>query len=65
MHALKSILGSPLIDETTALGCRKVALTDVVELFIRPTHSRQAGTVLAYTANRKRLFWLAVARSAC
>jgi hypothetical chaperone protein len=35
MRALKSILGSPLIDETTALGRRKVALTDVVELFIR------------------------------
>ena len=35
MRALKSILGSPLIDETTALGGRKVALTDVVELFIR------------------------------
>jgi hypothetical chaperone protein len=35
MRALKSILGSPLIDETTALGGRKVALVDVVELFIR------------------------------
>jgi hypothetical chaperone protein len=35
MRALKSILGSALIDETTALGGRKVALTDVVELFIR------------------------------
>jgi hypothetical chaperone protein len=35
MRALKTILGSPLIDETTALGRRKVALTDVVELFIR------------------------------
>jgi hypothetical chaperone protein len=35
MRALKSILGSPLINETTALGGRKVALTDVVELFIR------------------------------
>jgi hypothetical chaperone protein len=35
MRALKSILGSPLIDEKTALGRRKVALTDVVELFIR------------------------------
>jgi hypothetical chaperone protein len=35
MRALKSILGSPLIDETTALGGRKVALADVVELFIR------------------------------
>jgi hypothetical chaperone protein len=35
MRALKSILGSPLINETTALGGRKVALADVVELFIR------------------------------
>jgi hypothetical chaperone protein len=35
MRALKSILGSPLIDETTALGHRKVALTEVVEIFIR------------------------------
>jgi hypothetical chaperone protein len=35
MRALKSILGSPLINETTMLGRRKVALTDVVELFIR------------------------------
>jgi hypothetical chaperone protein len=35
MRALKSILGSRLINETTALGGRKVALADVVELFIR------------------------------
>src|SRR5258706_12563798 len=35
MRALKSILGSPLIEETTALGYRKVALTEVVEIFIR------------------------------
>jgi hypothetical chaperone protein len=35
MRALKSILGSPLIDEKTALGYRRVALTEVVELFIR------------------------------
>ena len=35
MRALKSILGSPLIEETTALGHRKVALADVVELFIQ------------------------------
>jgi hypothetical chaperone protein len=35
MRALKSILGSPLINETTVLGGRKVALADVVELFIR------------------------------
>jgi hypothetical chaperone protein len=35
MRALKTILGSPLIDETTALGRQKLALTDVVALFIR------------------------------
>ncbi|MEJ0044327.1 MAG: Hsp70 family protein [Rhizomicrobium sp.] len=35
MRALKSILGSPLIDEKTALGSRMVALTDVVEIFVR------------------------------
>jgi hypothetical chaperone protein len=35
MRALKSILGSPLVNESTALGGRKVALADVVELFIR------------------------------
>lgn len=40
MRALKSILGSPLIDETTALGHRKVALTEVVEIFIRHLKSR-------------------------
>ncbi|MBV9330220.1 MAG: Hsp70 family protein [Alphaproteobacteria bacterium] len=35
MRALKTILASPLIDEKTALGHRKVALTEVVEIFIR------------------------------
>lgn len=35
MRALKSILGSPLIDEETSLGGRKVPLTHVVEIFIR------------------------------
>src|SRR5437868_1313735 len=34
MRALKSILGSPLIDEETSLGGRKVALTEVVEIFV-------------------------------
>jgi hypothetical chaperone protein len=40
MRALKSILGSPLIDEKTALGHRKVALTEVVEIFIRHLKGR-------------------------
>src|SRR6478736_1870069 len=35
MRALKSILGSPLIDEETSLGSRKVPLTEVVEIFVR------------------------------
>jgi hypothetical chaperone protein len=35
MRALKSILGSPLIDEKTALGGKMVALTEVVEIFVR------------------------------
>jgi hypothetical chaperone protein len=40
MRALKSILGSPLIDEKTALGHRRVALTEVVEIFIRHLKAR-------------------------
>ncbi len=35
MRALKSILGSPLIDEETSLGGRKVQLREVVEIFVR------------------------------
>ena len=35
MRALKTILGSPLIDETTSLGSRRVALTEVVGIFVR------------------------------
>jgi hypothetical chaperone protein len=35
MRALKSILGSPLIDEETSLGGHKVPLTKVVEIFVR------------------------------
>src|ERR1700744_6085021 len=35
MRALKSILGSPLIDEETSLGGRKVALRKVVEMFVQ------------------------------
>jgi hypothetical chaperone protein len=40
MRALKSILGSPLIDEKTALGSRMVALTEVVEIFVRHLKSK-------------------------
>lgn len=35
MRALKTILASPLIDETTSLGRRKVPLTEVVGIFVR------------------------------
>ncbi len=35
MRALKSILGSALIDEETVLGGRKVPLREVVEIFVR------------------------------
>lgn len=35
MRALKTILGSPLIDEATAVGPRRIKLTSVIETFIR------------------------------
>ncbi|WP_422000412.1 Hsp70 family protein [Reyranella sp.] len=35
MRALKTILASPLIDETTSLGGRQVPLAEVVEIFVR------------------------------
>jgi hypothetical chaperone protein len=40
MRALKTILGSPLIDEATAVGRRRIKLTEVVEIFIRHLKSR-------------------------
>jgi hypothetical chaperone protein len=40
MRALKSILSSPLIDEETSLGGRKVPLTRVVEIFVRHLKAR-------------------------
>jgi hypothetical chaperone protein len=45
MRALKSILGSPLIDEETSLGGRKVALREVVEIFVR--HLKQKAEAFA------------------
>ncbi|MGQ0580623.1 MAG: Hsp70 family protein [Reyranella sp.] len=45
MRALKSILGSPLIDEETSLGGRKVPLRDVVEIFVR--HLKQKAEAFA------------------
>ncbi|MBI3678624.1 MAG: Hsp70 family protein [Proteobacteria bacterium] len=40
MRALKTILGSPLIDEATAVGRRRIPLTEVVEIFIRELKGR-------------------------
>ncbi|HEX3675152.1 MAG TPA: Hsp70 family protein [Rhizomicrobium sp.] len=40
MRALKTILGSPLIDEATAVGRRRIKLTEVVEIFVRHLKSR-------------------------
>ncbi|HEY2071547.1 MAG TPA: Hsp70 family protein [Rhizomicrobium sp.] len=40
MRALKTILGSPLIDETTAVGRRRIKLTEVVEIFVRHLKAR-------------------------
>ena len=45
MRALKSILGSPLIDEKTSLGGRKVPLTRVVVIFVR--HLKQQAEAYA------------------
>ena len=45
MRALKSILGSPLIDEETVLGGRKVPLKEVVEIFVR--HLKQKAEAFA------------------
>src|SRR5471032_2370344 len=40
MRALKSILGSSLMDEETSLAGRKVPFTKVVEIFVRHLKSR-------------------------
>ena len=45
MRALKSILGSSLIDEQTGLGDRKMPLTKVVEIFVR--HLKQKAEAFA------------------
>ena len=45
MRALKSILGSPLIEEKTSLAGRMVPLTDVVERFVR--HLKQRAEAVA------------------
>ena len=47
MRALKSILSSSLIDEKTALGNRKVPLTEVVEIFVR--HLKEKAEAFAET----------------
>ena len=35
MRALKSVLGSSLIDETTALAARKISFVEIIEMFVR------------------------------
>ncbi len=40
MRALKSILGSRLIEEETSLGSRKVPFTEVIEIFVRHLKSK-------------------------
>lgn len=40
MRSLKSLLGSALIDETTAIGDRNVAFRDVVTLYVRTLRQR-------------------------
>lgn len=40
MRALKTILGSPLIDESTAVGRHRMKLTEVVEIFVRHLKER-------------------------
>jgi len=40
MRALKSVLGSSLIDETTALAGRQVPFTEIIEIFIRHLKSK-------------------------
>src|SRR5271155_787409 len=40
MRALKTVLGSSLMDEKTSVGRKRIALTEVVELFIRHLKSK-------------------------
>jgi hypothetical chaperone protein len=40
MRSLKSLLGSSLIDETTAVGDRNIRFTDVVTLYLRTLRAR-------------------------
>ncbi len=42
MRALKTILGSPLIDEKISLGSRKVPLTEVAGIFVRHLQAEKA-----------------------
>jgi hypothetical chaperone protein len=42
MRSLKSLLGSSLIDETTAVGDRNVRFTDIVTLYLRTLRTRTA-----------------------
>ncbi len=42
MRSLKSLLGSSLIEETTAMGDRNIRFTDVVALYLRTLRARAA-----------------------
>ena len=45
MRALKTILGSPLIDEKTAVGRRRMPLTEVIELFVAEMKRRAEASI--------------------
>ena len=55
MRALKSILGSSLIDEKTSLGSRMVPLTEVVEIFVR--HLKAQGGRIRRPGDHVRGAW--------
>jgi hypothetical chaperone protein len=45
MRSLKSLLGSSLVDETTAIGDRQVKFTDVITLFLRMLRERGGAAI--------------------
>ena len=45
MRSLKSLLGSSLIDETTAIGDRNLRYTDILTLYLRTLRSRTADAI--------------------
>ena len=57
MRALKSILGSPLIDDETSLGKRRLALRDVVEIFVRHLKRKAEAFAGQNLLRGRRRFW--------